>query len=393
MSHFIDDETDLPYPKTLSNLVPIGNADPLDSTDWNTVCQALVDTRERVIDLIDAGSTSGVWGAITGGVAFTGGSATVSSSSSEGFIVKRTGTVGLRTDPEAKTLVQNAGINEPEYALFWRHAGDTTWRKAFGIELTGTAASVRNGALGSHFEGFREDGDVYPKFRLNSSPLMTLELAAGGSKALVGGMVRTGGTTVTVTTTTDHGFGAGQTVNVYPGEANFAAGNKTVASVPSATTFTYTEAGSNVSSTAVQWLGAAWDVGIKRGAYNQMDMVIGGSTKFTVFADTVRVESGIRFTCNGSLRVAQTDSSGTPGNATANTISGIFSVAAGNSTVTITNSLIAASPKPRIFTQVMSNDTTLKYGVAVPNGAGGSFTWTGNANATATTNVAWFCFT
>ncbi|HEU4526278.1 MAG TPA: hypothetical protein VFR62_14730, partial [Gemmatimonadales bacterium] len=68
----------------------------------------------------------------------------------------------------------------------------------------------------------------------------------------IGGLVRTGGTTVTGTTTTAHGLTVGQTVALSPGEANFAAGNKTIASVPTPTTFTYAEAGLNAASTAQQ---------------------------------------------------------------------------------------------------------------------------------------------
>lgn len=68
----------------------------------------------------------------------------------------------------------------------------------------------------------------------------------------IGGLVRTGGTTVTVTTPTAHHFKAGSTFSVSPGEANFAAGDYVVAAVTGETTFTYADAGSNVASTLAQ---------------------------------------------------------------------------------------------------------------------------------------------
>lgn len=81
-----------------------------------------------------------------------------------------------------------------------------------------------------------------------------------------------------------------------------------------------------------------------------------------------------------SLTVLSADTSGTPGNATINNLSGRAAFAAGGSTVVITNSLVTANSK--VFVQ-QRNDATLKS-VAV-NPAAGSFTVTGNAAATAIT--------
>lgn len=73
----------------------------------------------------------------------------------------------------------------------------------------------------------------------------------------VGGLVRTGGATVTATvpitwpTTGNIGLAIGDAFTLDPGEANFAAGSYTVASV-SGNTFTFASAGANVSSTAAQ---------------------------------------------------------------------------------------------------------------------------------------------
>lgn len=71
--------------------------------------------------------------------------------------------------------------------------------------------------------------------------------------AAIGGMVRAG-TTVTVTTSTAHNLIAGDTFVLSPGEANFAAGTKTVVAAPTTTTLTYTEAGAATASTVAQTL-------------------------------------------------------------------------------------------------------------------------------------------
>lgn len=67
----------------------------------------------------------------------------------------------------------------------------------------------------------------------------------------VAGLVRVA-TTVTATTATQHDLAVGDVVTLSPGETNFAAGAKTVVTVPTSTTFTYTAAGSAVSSSAAQ---------------------------------------------------------------------------------------------------------------------------------------------
>lgn len=68
------------------------------------------------------------------------------------------------------------------------------------------------------------------------------------STATAGNVVRTGGSLVTVTTSTAHGYKFGDTPTLTPGEANFATGVKTITSILSSTSFTYSEAGANVAS-------------------------------------------------------------------------------------------------------------------------------------------------
>jgi hypothetical protein len=73
----------------------------------------------------------------------------------------------------------------------------------------------------------------------------------------IGGLVRTGGNTVTVTFPAAHGYRVGDVFALAgSGDANFANGNKTVVSVPSPTTLTYTEAGGNVASTTTATSGS-----------------------------------------------------------------------------------------------------------------------------------------
>lgn len=72
----------------------------------------------------------------------------------------------------------------------------------------------------------------------------------GRAECAIGGLVRTGGNLVTVTTLTPHCFVAGS-VTLVTGEANFVSGSKAI-TVTGTFTFTYSEAGSNASSTATQ---------------------------------------------------------------------------------------------------------------------------------------------
>ena len=81
------------------------------------------------------------------------------------------------------------------------------------------------------------------------------------------------------------------------------------------------------------------------------------------------------------------DSTGSPGAATQNTRKGRAAIAIGAAAVTITNSLVTATSIVGVALQ--SNDATLTQILRVVP-ASGSFTITGNANATAATNVAWW---
>lgn len=82
-----------------------------------------------------------------------------------------------------------------------------------------------------------------------------------------------------------------------------------------------------------------------------------------------------------SLTVLSADTSGTPGNATINNLSGRAAFAAAGSTVVITNSTVTANSK--VFVSLRAGDATLTTVRVTP--AAGSFTVTGNAAATAIT--------
>lgn len=88
-----------------------------------------------------------------------------------------------------------------------------------------------------------------------------------------------------------------------------------------------------------------------------------------------------------NFTVVNTDTSGTPGNATINGAGGRAAFAAAASTCVITNSNVTAASK--VFVSLTgAADSTLKY-VTVTPGAG-TFTVTGNASATATTVFDFF---
>jgi hypothetical protein len=88
---------------------------------------------------------------------------------------------------------------------------------------------------------------------------------------------------------------------------------------------------------------------------------------------------------NGKWKQPFTDASGTPGNATINKASGKVAIAVGAAAVTVTNSLVTAASI--VTATIQTADATLTFLKSVVPGAG-TFTVTGNANATAATTVA-----
>lgn len=86
-----------------------------------------------------------------------------------------------------------------------------------------------------------------------------------------------------------------------------------------------------------------------------------------------------------NLQATFTDSSATPGNVTNNSPRGRAAFAAAGNSVTVTNSLVAATSS--VFVQKETADATLTTILSVVPGAG-SFVVTGNAAATATTKFS-----
>lgn len=84
----------------------------------------------------------------------------------------------------------------------------------------------------------------------------------------------------------------------------------------------------------------------------------------------------------GSLTQPYTDTSGAPGNATINTPSGRFAIAAAASGAVITNSSVLATSK--ILVSLKGTDATATFGRVSAQSAG-SFTYTANAAATGIT--------
>lgn len=85
------------------------------------------------------------------------------------------------------------------------------------------------------------------------------------------------------------------------------------------------------------------------------------------------------------VRQAYTDTSAVPGAATINKSAGRVAIAAGQSSVVVTSANCFATSI--VMLQLETNDATLNRVIAVP--AAGSFTITGNANATGNTKVSY----
>jgi hypothetical protein len=139
-----------------------------------------------------------------------------------------------------------------------------------------TSTALERAGVGYLFQGWHSSGPLassvgflYPnkavayrcvrvrvdplKKEIVGPPSSRLIIRNPAAVAIAIGSLSRSGTTVTATTTSAHGYKVGQVLALTPGEANFASGNKTVVSV-TATTFTYTEAGSATTNTAEQTL-------------------------------------------------------------------------------------------------------------------------------------------
>jgi hypothetical protein len=91
----------------------------------------------------------------------------------------------------------------------------------------------------------------------------------------------------------------------------------------------------------------------------------------------------------GVIRLDRSDSSGAPGNATINKPSGVSAIAAGASSVVISNNLVTSSSNIFAVIKQAVADATLTQILRVSSGAG-TFTIYGNAIATGNVTVSWF---
>lgn len=85
----------------------------------------------------------------------------------------------------------------------------------------------------------------------------------------------------------------------------------------------------------------------------------------------------------GGFKVGYTDTTITPGSVTINKPAGRVKLAAGQTSLVVTNSLVSATSIIKL--QLENNDVTLTRAIPVP--AGGSFTITGNAACTAAVTI------
>ena len=83
--------------------------------------------------------------------------------------------------------------------------------------------------------------------------------------------------------------------------------------------------------------------------------------------------------------IANSDSSGTPGNVTNNSPAGVVAVPAAGQTITVTNNLVTAASIIQLT--LLTNDSTAKSAVAVP--AAGNFVITLNAAATGIAKIGY----
>lgn len=94
----------------------------------------------------------------------------------------------------------------------------------------------------------------------------------------------------------------------------------------------------------------------------------------------------LRAAGSSAVVVGYSDTSATPGNATANNLSGRCSIPALGNAVTITNNKCLASS--RVFMAICTNDATAVPRNVVPSN--GAFTITLNAATTNITGINWY---
>lgn len=111
-------------------------------------------------------------------------------------------------------------------------------------------------------------------------------------------------------------------------------------------------------------------------------------TTMLVVSRNDNAASFLDFKCRHHFVDATMTAGGTTGNQTINKAAGSVNIAAAGTTVTVTNSLVAATSI--VIPVVMTNDTTALVKNCVVNVAGGSFVITMNAAVTAETKIGFY---
>jgi hypothetical protein len=120
---------------------------------------------------------------------------------------------------------------------------------------------------------------------------------------------------------------------------------------------------------------------------NATALTTAGDVIFCAYADTTGTTKQLCVDKDGELHFPQMGNSvASPGNATLNLAAGRSAIAAGASTITITNSLVTTTTIPSV--EVLTADATCTSKKSVVPSSG-SFVVTMNANCTAATTIGW----
>lgn len=101
-----------------------------------------------------------------------------------GLYFRRWGQISGVGPTDALWMLGRFVASPPLYKSEFRYLyadSSTSERAVMSLESTGTWATISDGTRRSLCEGFLNNGDAEPIFRLNASPLMGLELGDGGS--------------------------------------------------------------------------------------------------------------------------------------------------------------------------------------------------------------------
>lgn len=211
-----------------------------------------------------------------------------------------------------------AGIGLEAWGIWYKDDLLTDWMIILSGERSGTLATVLDGVRRSAFESFINNGGEKPWMRIEASS-QGINFGAGDAKVAIGAAIRSSGT-LTCTTLTPHKFSIGRKLWKQGGQVSDfgvdgdtwgpASATMVVASTPSATSFTVTDARSDVVSTVALNFSQETEVTFARGGKDtaeirlngttafvvtptQLTYVIGGTDKFKVLTDRIELSDGV----------------------------------------------------------------------------------------------------